>query len=121
MSLTDHQQGTNDTLNGTFVYGDAYSMYDDSEGGNDRLTGVDNVPLNTLYGDASEMHDNSRRGNDTLVGGDNVHNNLLYGDANYMYGNAVGGYDTLIGGAGNNYFYGHASACTTTRLDATTP
>src|SRR6476620_5915047 len=57
-SLTDHQRGTNDTLNGSFLYGDAYSMYDDSKGGNDSMTAVENA-FNTLYGDASEMHDNT--------------------------------------------------------------
>jgi hypothetical protein len=38
-SLTEQQIGTNDTFIGfTFLYGDALSMFDDSQGGNDTLT-----------------------------------------------------------------------------------
>ena len=70
--------GTNDTfIDFTFLYGDAFSMYDDSQGGNDTLTGADHSPENELYGDAGLMQDNSRGGNDTLTGGDYSTRNLL--------------------------------------------
>src|SRR4029077_20936676 len=97
-SLTDHQIGTNDTFIGlTFLYGDAYSMYDDSQGGNDTLMGADYSPENYLWGDAILMQDNSRGGNDTLTGGDYSTSNLLIGDASSISGNAIGGNDTLTG------------------------
>ena len=43
-SLTDHQQGTDDTLSGVddasnVLYGDAFDMDDHARGGNDTLTG----------------------------------------------------------------------------------
>src|SRR5688500_15544912 len=97
-SLTDHQIGTNDTfIDFTFLYGDALSMYEDSQGGNDTLTGADYSPENQLYGDASLMEDNSRGGNDTVSGGNNSTRNLLFGDAGSISGNAIGGNDTLTG------------------------
>jgi hypothetical protein len=90
-SLSDHQIGTNDTFTDfTFLYSDAFAMYDESQGGNDALLGADYSPENELYGDAALMQDNSRGGNDALSGGLFSTHNLLVGDAGSMSGTTIG-------------------------------
>src|SRR5258705_197304 len=103
-SLTDHQYGTDDTLTapGSFFYGDAQNMFDNSVGGNDTLIVGANAGVNSLIGDANDMFDNSHGGNDTLTGGANATVNNLYGDAYRMAFNSVGGNDSLIGGNNTN-------------------
>jgi hypothetical protein len=110
-TLTDHQQGTDDTLSGiddasNVLFGDALAMDDHALGGNDMLIGgasISSDASNTLYGDAFDMTDHATGGNDTLVGGSNLSSastvsNVLFGDAFHMDDHASGGADTLTGG-----------------------
>src|SRR5260370_35671568 len=79
-TLTDHQQGTDDTLSGiddasNVLFGDAFAMDDHALGGNDMLTGGSSNSTdvsNTLYGDAFHMTDQASGGNDTLARGSNL-------------------------------------------------
>src|SRR5260370_17211146 len=79
-TLTDHQQGTDDTLSGiddasNVLFGDAFAMDDHALGGNDRLTGGSSNSTdvsNTLYGDAFDMTDHASGGNDTLLAASNL-------------------------------------------------
>jgi Ca2+-binding RTX toxin-like protein len=89
--------GTADNL----VYGDALTMSDKAQGGNDTLTGGNFlVPLpagtynNTLIGDAQTMSGNACGGNDKLISG--AGNDDMWGDAQVILGNARGGNDTFV-------------------------
>src|SRR5260370_1101923 len=119
-TLTDHQQGTDDTLSGiddasNVLFRDAFAMDDHALGGNDMLTGGASNRTdvtNTLYGDANSMYDHAQGGNNALTGGSpGPHfipgfggsvSNTLYGDAGDMHDNARGGNDLLIGGRGSD-------------------
>ena len=69
-SLTNNQDGTNDTLiwgayTANVIYGDALNMSGNSHGGNDTLIGD---AFKVLVGDAGTMRNHSHGGNDTLIG-----------------------------------------------------
>jgi Ca2+-binding RTX toxin-like protein len=113
--MHDHASGGDDTLtaNGgrsNTLFGDAFSMTDDTRGGDDTLTGSSGFFPATLYGDANTMSGNARGGNDTLTGvAPAGGNTVLYGDAFSMSGNARGGDDTLISSNGNDQMWGDAA------------
>jgi hypothetical protein len=79
--MSGHAVGGNDSLSGGTGFGDA---------------------LNQFYGDAKSVSDSAQGGNDTLTGGNNTGagtvTNILFGDAESLSGSAKGGNDTLIAG-----------------------
>jgi len=107
VSLSDDlkslQQGTNDDLSGTLLFGDATnSLSGMAQGGNDNLHGAASLPTDfvAIYGDTFLMVDSSRGGNDSIFGADFLISgvNDLFGDARYIFDNAQGGNDYLKGG-----------------------
>ena len=113
-SLTDKQQGGDETLSGpageeNSLYGDAgMAITDHARGGNDSLVGGTDSD-NLLRGDAQELSGKAEGGNDSLTGGDLTPDavafppttdlaNVLWGDATTLSGFAKGGNDVLIGG-----------------------
>ena len=83
------------------AYGDALSMLDRAQGGNDVLVGSDNLTSggppfgasSVLFGDAQRMSDQAQGGNDTLVSG--TGRDQMWGDAQIMDGDARGGNDVF--------------------------
>jgi hypothetical protein len=80
-----------------YLYGDAYNMSGNAQGGNDSLTAA-SLAQDFLYGDAYNMSENAHGGDDTLLGASNPSPNNLAGDAWAMSDHALGGNDTLKGG-----------------------
>ena len=107
-------------------------MTGSAKGGNDTLTGGDNIgsgsTANYLSGDVGgatttgTMSDKTSGGDDTLIGGKAIAghvDNFLVGDAQIMTDSAKGGNDTLIagtqsGGTVANYMWGDAATMATT-------
>ena len=93
-NFTDAAQGGNDwittvnSVNDVKVYADAYLMFGESRGGNDR---IDGDAKTAIYGDALVL-------NDSAAGGDDVLEVRRFGegDASLMY-QSVGGDDVLAG------------------------
>jgi hypothetical protein len=107
--LDEHEQGGNQNLSGlpfdTTVVGDAGTITDFADGGDDTLRGISDGGVmgeNNLFGDALDfMFGHAEGGDDLLLVGDNTSGqpvrNFLYGDARGMDGFAQGGNDILIG------------------------
>jgi hypothetical protein len=109
-NLVGNLKGSNDTLTGPLLYGDATgSMSEGARGGNDTLTaesiGTGDENHTLVFGD-SNFIGNAKGGNDTLIG--NGDWNYLHGDAASMGTDSVGGNDLLIGNGSVNYLYGDA-------------
>jgi hypothetical protein len=127
--MSGNAHGGNDTLipgrslfgNSTLV-GDAQTMSDNAQGGDDILGATDSVLSSargtiTLLGDAQTMSNNAHGGDDTLTGLNvatpqpfGIFNSIVVGDAQTMSGNARGGNDILISGTGNDDMWGDAQA-----------
>jgi Ca2+-binding RTX toxin-like protein len=84
------------------MYGDAGTMSDDAEGGNDRLVG--GTTADRMWGDAVTMSGRSQGGDDRLSGGDD--DDVMYGDGQVMSSTAQGGNDVLSGDRGNDQMWG---------------
>jgi serralysin len=112
--------GGNDTITGDAaeakIYGDG-DLYDQAQGGNDRIYYEVNNPVYslerfpvfkaTIFGDGETIQDSARGGNDSIGGSPG--NDTIYGDALFMGDGALGGNDTLGGavGADRFVFVGH--------------
>lgn len=118
-TLYGNAQGGDDTITGgedifrTLAWGDALSMRDNALGGDDVITGSNGGWENTIYGDARGLYGNARGGDDVIRGG-NSNFNTLYGDGGSLSDYAVGGDDLVIGGAVTNYslLFGDADTLT---------
>lgn len=85
--------------------GDAYTMVDDTKGGNDVFVGgagagagtTGGSPGNIAAGDAFVMQGEAAGGDDLLTGGSDSFN-VLIGEAETMSDSAVGGADRITGG-----------------------
>ena len=68
------RQAEHERQSGNLLVGDARTMSDSAQGGDDTLTGGDCTGsgrvLNQLFGDASQMSGSAQGGDDELTGGD---------------------------------------------------